>query len=603
MMDGNFNRDYLEIAKSVRQIRWQRKSFDSRLSLSIEQKFGLSHILSSIIASRNIDLDNIESFLDPKIKNSLPDPFGLTGVKKAVDYVTNAIKGNKKITIYADYDVDGATSAAILHRFFNQINFKTNIYIPDRIKEGYGPNVQALLKLKEEGTDLVFTLDCGAVSFEPLLAAKKAGLDIIVIDHHIGMEKNPEAIAIINPNSFGEKFIHKNLCAAGVTFLFIVALNQKLRHDNFYKNEDEPNLIDLLDLVALGTVCDVMSLQGINRVFVKQGLKILKSRKNVGIKTICDLANIDEEPNSYHLGFVIGPRINAGGRIGDSDLGAKLLSTNDEIEAFEIAQKLEQYNLDRKKIENDAIEEAIANLEDRNQKFNCDDPIIFATSYDWHQGIIGIVASRLKEKYNKPSIVITIDRDTKIGKASCRSINGINLGNEIINAKYNNLLIDGGGHAMAAGFSVKESRIDELHNFFCTRLKSDIDEITNNRIEPYDIEIDLSEINLNLIDELKKLEPFGVGNPQPKFMVKNVRIANSKLMGRDQSHISCIFCSKNNFNTNQIKAVLFNGVNSDLAHILLAESYNKEFNVIGNITINKWMGIESLQLIIEDIII
>ena len=355
--------------KSTLGYSWKKKNVDERLSKSISQKYDLSPIISDLLTARNISLSGIELFLDPKLKNSLPDPFSLGGVSEAVNFVLNAIKNSKRIAIFADYDVDGATSAAILKKFLANIGYESQIYIPDRIKEGYGPNSNALIDLKNSGIDLVVTLDCGTVSFEPLLEAKKVGLDIIVIDHHLGAIQKPEAIAIINPNQIGESFEHKNLCAAGVTFLFIVALNKKLREEGFYQKIKEPNLLGFLDLVALGTVCDVMELTGLNRVYVAAGLKILKKRQNIGIKAICDLVNLDQEPTSYHLGFVIGPRINAGGRIGKSDLGARLLSTNSEAEAVEIANQLESHNIDRKDIEINALADAVESLKNKRNGF------------------------------------------------------------------------------------------------------------------------------------------------------------------------------------------------------------------------------------------
>ncbi len=452
---------------SILGLNWQQKTFDERHATSIYQRFGLSEVLSNLLSAREISLDEIENFLEPKIKTALPNPFELGDMDKAVAHVIEAIHQKKKITIFADYDVDGATSAATLKRFFREVGIEVGIYIPDRVLEGYGPNSQALLNLKKSGTDLVITVDCGTVAFKPLEDAAAVGLDIIVIDHHLGVLEKPQSIAVINPNLLDEKFPHKNLCAAGVSFLFAVAINKKLREENFYEQRKEPNLLGLLDLVALGTVCDVMSLTGLNRAFVTAGLKILKTRKNLGLRTICDLAGLDEEPTAYHLGFVIGPRINAGGRIGKSDLGARLLSSEDEEEVKAIAEQLEIFNKQRKDVEVQVLDEAVKALESGAGGFKTTDPIIFAVSKNWHQGVIGIVASRLKDLYHKPVAVIAIDDEGKKGKASCRSISGIDFGGEILKARFADLLIEGGGHAMAGGFSVLPEKISELHQFFC----------------------------------------------------------------------------------------------------------------------------------------
>ena len=516
--------------------------------------------------------------------------------------MVKAIRDKKKITIFADYDVDGATSAASLKRFFDEIGVDTSIYIPDRILEGYGPNSQALLTLKKAGTDLVITLDCGTVAFKPLEDAAAANLDVIVIDHHLGVLEKPQSIAVINPNLLDEKFPHKNLCAAGVTFLFIVAINKKLREENFYAQKKEPNLLNLLDLVALGTVCDVMSLTGLNRAFVAAGLKILKQRKNLGLREICDLAGLNEEPNAYHLGFIIGPRINAGGRVGKSNLGATILSSDDEEQAKTIAQQLESLNKQRKEIEAQVLEEAIKSLESGVGGFSKNDPIIFAVSKNWHQGVIGIVASRLKDLYNKPVAVIALDEEK--GKASCRSINGIDFGAEILKARLNGLLIEGGGHAMAGGFSVKPEKIADLHKFFCENLGEKVAEISAQKNAYYDIALDLNQINIELLKELAKLEPFGVGNMRPKFLLRDVVKVKANLIGQTAEHISCIFSAKTVVGfQGQIQAIAFRSNNTALGEVLLNQKFNKPLNLIGTLNINSWMGVEKVQMIIEDVLI
>lgn len=588
--------------KSVLGYNWQKKYCDERLALAISQRLQISDVLSKIIASNNIALDEVENFLDPKIKTSLPNPFDLLDMDVAVDYVIDAIKNNKKITIFADYDVDGATSSALLKRFFRQIGVEANIYVPDRILEGYGPNSKALLDLKKSGSDLVITVDCGTVAFKPLEDAKKAGLEIIVIDHHIGVTEKPEALAVINPNRIDENFPHKSLCAAGVCFLFVVAVNKALRERGFYHQKKEPNILQLLDLVALGTVCDVMPLTGLNRAFVAQGLKILKARNNLGLSTICDLANLDEEPSAYHLGFILGPRINAGGRVGKSDLGAKILSTEDEDCAKEIAALLENFNKQRKDIEAQILAEAQDQIEKKLLGFSSNDAVIFAASSNWHQGVIGIVASRLKDLYNKPVAVIAIS-DGK-GKASCRSIAGVDFGSEILKARLSGLLLEGGGHAMAGGFSVEEQKINQLHQFFNQNLQEKVALLSGQKTVEYDIELDLPQVNIELLKELAKLEPFGVGNSRPKFILRNLQKVQNKIIGADMQHISCSFSSKSlvGFSGN-IQAVAFRSANTALANILLDPNYKKPINVAGTLNINSWMGVERVQLIIEDILI
>lgn len=596
--------------KSVNGIIWQQKFYNERLKTAIYQRHDLAQNLSALLAGKQIALDEIENFLEPKIKTSLPNPFDLLDMRVAVDHVIAAIKAGKKITLFADYDVDGATSSALLKRFFAEIDVAVEIYIPDRILEGYGPNKEALINLKKNGSDLVITLDCGTVSFAPLEAAKAVGLDIIVIDHHLGVTEKPSAIAVINPNRIDETFPHKNLCAAGVTFLFCVAINQALRQINYYQEKkiSEPKLMSLLDLVALGTVCDVMSLTGLNRAFVASGLKILKSRNNLGIRTICDLANLNEAPTAHHLGFVIGPRINAGGRLGTSNLGAKLLSTNNEFEAKEIAQQLEELNKKRKQTESEVLQEAIKRLNEGADGFSTNDAVIFAVAQGWHPGVIGIVASRLKDLYNKPVAVIALDGNK--GKASCRSISGIDFGAEILKARLANILAEGGGHAMAGGFSIESSKIKKLHDFFCANLKEQVASLGNNKEKEFDLALDLAQVNIEFLKELQQLEPFGMGNVRPKFLIRNLRKIKAQIIGQTQEHISCIFSSKSAVGfDSQLQAVAFRAIDKSIAleqnplAILLRDNFSKSFDVIGTLNINSWMGMEKVQFLLEDVVI
>lgn len=588
--------------KSILGCNWQQKKCDERLKMAFIQRFDISAILSEIISTNDIGLDEIENFLNPKIKTNLPNPFSLLDISEAVIHAIKAIKENKKITIFADYDVDGATSSALLKRFFREIGVDTNIYVPDRILEGYGPNVTALLNLKKSGTDLVITVDCGTVSFEPLEAAAKANLDVIVIDHHIGVIEKPKALAVINPNRIDEKFPHKNICAAAVSFLFIVAINKTLREEGFFSDKiKEPNLLNLLDLVALGTVCDVMPLTGLNRALVAQGLKIIKNRTNLGIRTICDLAGLNEEATAYHLGFIIGPRINAGGRVGKSDLGARILSSEDEEEVQKIALQLEDFNKQRKDIEIQIQEEAQNNLENSISGFSVNDNVIFAVSNSWHQGVIGIVASRLKDLYNKPVAVITVQNGK--GKASCRSVNGVDFGSAILQARLEGLLLEGGGHAMAGGFSVLEENISQLHKFFNHHLGEKVQKYLEEKTKFFTSELDLAQINIELLKDLTKLEPFGNGNPKPRFVIRNLQKVRANLIGKNQEHISCIFSSKTaiGFNGN-LQAIAFRSSNSPLAEILLDPKFTKPIDVVGQLNINSWMGVEKVQLLIEDIL-
>ena len=590
------------IGKSISNYKWLESNFDERKSEFIKQKYSLSPIISKILAGKNLEIDEIPHFLEPTIKYSLPNPFDLLDMDVACDNIISNIQNKKKITIFGDYDVDGATSSALLKKFFAMLEVDIDIYIPDRILEGYGPNKEALLKLKESGTNLVITVDCGTVAFEPFEEASKAGLEIIVIDHHIGAVEKPKALAIINPNRIDEKFPHKNIAAVAVCFLLIVALNKKLREKDFYQKNNlvEPNILSLLDLVALGTVCDVMPLSGINRSFVTQGLKILKQRKNLGIKELMNIAGIDQEPSAYHLGFVLGPRINAGGRVGKSDLGADLLSTKSEARAKEHASSLDNFNKSRKDIENKILMETDEQII-KNKSYQ--DPVIIAYSKNWHQGVIGIIASRIKEKYNRPTAIIATD-DQNIGKASCRSIENIDLGSVILKAKLNNLLIEGGGHKMAAGFSINMNRLEELKEFFNQEIGQDVEKYSKERVFYYDDVLDINSANLNLAQKLTSLEPFGNGNRKPRFIIKDLNVIRADLIGANKNHIKCLFSAKNlaGFAGN-LSAVAFNIEDSRMAEILLAKNKGQKLAIAGTLDINSWMGVDNLQIIIEDVLI
>lgn len=593
------NQTYQSILKKT----YQKSPSDERLAMTIHQQFGAALCVARVLAGKNIkkefNFEEIENFLNPTIKASLPDPFTLLDMDIAVAKIISVIKSGKKITVFGDYDVDGATSSALLKRFFASIGIEIDIYIPDRILEGYGPNVAALLNLKKQGTDLVITVDCGTVAFEALEAAHQAGLEVIVIDHHIGAFDKPRAIAVINPNRLDENFPHKNLAAVGVSFLLAVAVNKALRNIGFYtqNNLSEPNLLSLLDLVALGTVCDVMTLDGVNRAFVAQGLKIMKSRANIGIRALCDVANLDEEPSAYHLGFVIGPRINAGGRVGKADLGARLLSTGNEEEAKKIAADLNIYNNQRKDIEVNILEEAKNSLEKTEQNHS----VLLAASDKWHQGVVGIVASRIKDLYNKPTAIIALKDG--IGKASCRSILGVDFGAAIIKAKLLGLLIEGGGHKMAAGFSVEQNKIPDLQNFLNSELSAAVALSNQNKISYFADGLDINSANLNLAKELLNLEPFGVGNAKPRFLIKDLQIVEAKIVGTTGKHIRCVFSAKTLAGWNgRITGFAFNAMDSELGEVLISKNKAKPIAIIGQININRWMGNENLQVVVEDLV-
>ena len=575
---------------------WSSYNYDENFISTLSRTYKISDLQARILSSRISSLDEAEGFLTPKIKSMLPDPFHLLDMDKSIDRTISAIKASEKICIFADYDVDGATSSALLKNIFSQLGVDINIYVPDRIKEGYGPTEFAMEKIKEDETSLIITVDCGSVAFDALEKASELNMDVIVIDHHISLDNLPKAIGVINPNRLDETSQYKNLAAVGVAFLFAVALVSHLKKDGYFnqKNIIIPDLIQQLDLVALGTVCDVMQLTGLNRAFVAQGLKIAKARKNIGLKTLCDVADISEPVNCYHLGYILGPRINAGGRVGKSCLGASLLSTNSASEAESIAKELDTYNQERKVIEATMLEEAfkIADMQS-------DDNMIFVANHGWHAGVIGIVAGRLKEKYNKPVAVVAINDG--IGKASCRSIKGLDFGCKIIEAKQKELLIAGGGHAMAAGFTVDEALIQKLQKFLNDEFAKDLSSSSLHLMEYYDAELTTSAATLRFMSEINDFEPFGVGNPSPVFKFSNLYVLKADIVGL--KHIRVMFApSKESYGSKPLTAIAFNAVGTQVGNDLFLQK-PVNMSVFGRLKINKWQERETIQLQLSDIVL
>ncbi|XVN40278.1 MAG: single-stranded-DNA-specific exonuclease RecJ [Rickettsia endosymbiont of Argas persicus] len=573
---------------------WQRKSINEERVIELCRSFQISDLLARIISSRIENLSKTEDFLKPKIKNLLPDPFHLLDMQKAVDRAIKAILSKQKICIFADYDVDGATSSALLKNVFKDLNIVCDIYVPDRIAEGYGPTPAAMQKIKDSGVGLLITVDCGAMAHEALQYAKDVELDMIVIDHHIATEILPEAVAIVNPNRVDETSECKHLAAVGVAFLFATAILSELKKQNYFTEKLMPNLMKYLDLVALGTVCDMVKLTGLNRAFVASGLKVMQQRQNIGIRTLYDIAGLNEVPKCYHLGFILGPRINAGGRVGQSSLGANLLSTDCSNEALKLAEELERHNNERKVIEMLMIEEAM-----KIAKMQQDSNLLFIVKEGWHPGVIGIIAGRLKEKFDKPVAVIALNDG--IGKASCRSVAGVDFGAEIINAKIKNLLITGGGHAMAAGFTVAAEKIQELQEFLNNAFRISINKLENYKQAEYDLDLAVKSVNLPLMEELSNLEPFGQGNHEPIFKFDNLFVLKADIVG--SKHIKCLLApNKEGFGNKALSAIAFNSVGTVFEETLLSTKTHN-ISVLGTLKTNNWQNNYTIQLVIKDIII
>ena len=569
---------------------WILKKYNQDDLFFIKENFSLDEITSKLLSIRKIKKEDINSFLNPSIKNFLPNPYVLMDMEKSTLRTITAIKNKEKIGIFGDYDVDGATSTALLGNYFSKLNLDFDIYIPDRKKEGYGPSIKSFKELIDKKVKIIFTVDCGTLSFDAINFAKKKNVDVIVLDHHQSEVKLPSAFSIVNPNRLDDKSNLQYLCAAGVSFMFLVSVNRELRSIKWFieNNIDEPNLINYLDLVSLGTVCDVVPLIGLNRAIVKQGLKVIKSKKNLGLKTLLDICKIESNPSIYHLGFMLGPRINAGGRVGKCSHGANLLLNKDPKNSFKLASELDQYNKERQILEKDLLKKILS--ESKNYS---NDPVLILSGTNWHEGIIGIVAARLKEKFNKPTIIISIDGD--IGKASARSIIGFDIGSVIIGATQEEILLKGGGHKMAGGFSIKVENIEKFKEFAFRKFRSINEDLTSEKPLLLDSVISTSALNLEFYNKVALLSPFGSGNPEPKFVIENLKTINGKIVG--EKHIKSVLIGRDG---STIKSMAFNALETDLGAYLLKKN-NKSFNIAGKLSLNEWRGQSNVEFIIDDI--
>ena len=552
--------------------------------------YSLNEIVARLLAIRKKNIDNVDLFLNPTIKNNLPNPLKLKDMKNAINRTFETIKRNESIGIFGDYDVDGASSTALLVRYFSLLDQNIKTYIPDRKKEGYGPSVEGFNNLINLGVKIIFTVDCGTLSYDPIISAKKKDIDVIVLDHHQSDVRLPEACAIVNPNRYDDTSKLNYLCAAGVCFMFLVALNKKLRDENWFEINKikEPNILNFLDLVSLATVCDVVPLIGLNRAIVKQGLKVLKKRSNLGLKTLYDLCKIESQPTTYDLGFALGPRINAGGRVGKSSHGVNLLISDDPKKTYQIALDLEKYNQERKSIEfvlSEKIHSEVKNFHNY--------PVLVLSGNNWHEGIIGIVAARIKEKYNKPTILISLDN--KLGKGSARSVFGFDIGKQIIKASQLGILKKGGGHKMAGGFTIEKEKIDLFREFLIKNfIKTKIDSSENLNIH-LDSVIAPSALNEEFYENINSLGPFGSGNSEPKFVIENLRVIRSDII--KNNHIKLLLCGKDG---SVFKSFAWNAINSPLESFLNKKN-NKNFSAVGKLKLNEWRGKKNIEFIIEDI--
>ena len=549
------------------------------------------NIVRQLLLSRGVAPHDIDRHLTPTLRNFLPDPSLFRDMDTAADRIAQAVLSGEKITIYGDYDVDGATSSALLIRLLRDLGVEAGYYIPDRLLEGYGPSGEALVKLGEEGSSLIVTVDCGAMAHEALGMAHDAGIDVIVVDHHKCSPDLPKTVALVNPNRLDEEdeaASHGHLAAVGVAFLLAIAVVRTLRNRSYFENRKEPDLLALLDVVALGTVADVAALHGLNRAFVAQGLKVMAKRDNIGMAALIDASRLKRAPACSDLGFALGPRINAGGRVGESTLGVRLLTTRDPDEAREIAAQLSALNDERRAIEaavQEAAEEQLAAQHNR--------AVHLVAGEGWHPGVIGIVAGRIKEKTGKPSLVIALDGQT--GKGSGRSITGVDLGAAIIRARSEGMLVAGGGHAMAAGLTVDSDQIERFADWLDSTLEGQVARATASREMALDLSVAPGGLTPELVNSLEGAGPYGVGWPGPRIAVGPVRLVKCDIVGTD--HVRLIAAGDDG---KSFKGIAFRAAESEMGQALLHASQGRKLWLAGRVKIDDWGSRPQAELHLED---
>lgn len=563
-----------------------------------EQGFGggglTDDIVTQLLLSRGVPREDLDRHRNPSLRTFLPDPSEFRDMDAAAERLAQAVLTNETVTVYGDYDVDGATSAALLILLLRQLGHEARYYIPDRLLEGYGPSGEALVRIAGEGSSLIVTVDCGAMAYEALEMASNAGVDVVVVDHHKCAAILPRAMALVNPNRLDESELaaaHGHLAAVGVAFLLAIATVRVLRRRGFFETRREPDLFALLDLVALGTVADVAALHGLNRALVAQGLKIMARRDNIGMSALIDASRLNRAPTCSDLGFALGPRINAGGRVGESTLGVRLLTTTDPDEAREIAAQLSRLNDERRAIEQAVQEAAEAQLATQHNR-----AVIVVAGAGWHPGVIGIVAGRIKEKTGKPTLVIALDADEAgQGKGSGRSISGVDLGAAIIAAREAGLLVAGGGHAMAAGLTIAPDNLDALSEWLDSRLGNDVAIASAHQSMLLDLALAPGGLTPDLVETLESAGPYGMGWPGPRVAVGPVRVIKADIVGAD--HVRLIVGGNDG---GRFKAMAFRAAESDLGQALLHAAQGRRLWLAGRAKIDDWGSRPQAELHVDD---
>jgi len=581
----------LGIARSLTGQPWHWRGGSADFA-SAGNAFQPDDLVTQLLLSRGAPRADLERHRTPTIRAFLPDPAIFNDMDSAAERLAQAVLAGEQVTIYGDYDVDGATSAALLILLLRQLGLKAGAYIPDRLMEGYGPSGEALVQLAEAGSSLIVTVDCGAMAYEALEAARATGVDVLVVDHHKCAAELPRAYALVNPNRLDEAEearAHGHLAAVGMAFLLGVALVRTLRAKGYFRTRPEPQLLQLLDLVALGTVADVAKLHGLNRAFVAQGLKVMAARRNIGMAALADAARLKRAPLCSDLGFALGPRINAGGRVGQSDLGVRLLTTTDPEEARMIAAELDRLNEERR-----AIEAAVQEAAEAMLPSQANQAVALLAGHGWHAGVIGIVAGRIKERTGKPAIVIA--EEDGIGKGSGRSIPGVDLGAAIIAAREAGLLVAGGGHAMAAGLTVEKDKIEPLGEFLNERLAKTVAEASDGRALALDAVVSPRGLSPDLVAAMEAAGPYGMGWPAPRIVAGPVRIVRCDIVGT--SHVRVILSGDDGA---RIKGIAFRAADTDLGQVLLSMPHDRKLWVAGRAKIDDWGPRPAAELHIEDV--
>ncbi|WP_244644202.1 single-stranded-DNA-specific exonuclease RecJ [Azorhizobium oxalatiphilum] len=590
------NRPFLSVSRSATGRIW-RDRLDMRASqaaLAITQRHNVPDLLARILAGRNVDLDEVPAYLDPSIKTLLPDPDTLTDMGSAVERMAAAVTKGEQVAVFGDYDVDGATSTALLVSVLRAAGLDPFFHIPDRIFEGYGPNVGAIEQLAAKGVTLLVTVDCGTTSMEPLAAARRLGMDVVVLDHHQAGEHLPDANAIVNPNREDDLSHLGHLCAAGIVFVTMVGLLRKLREIGHWTSErPAPDLLALLDLVALGTVADVVPLKGLNRAFVTKGLIAMRRRVRPGLTALMDCARLDGPPRPWHLGFLLGPRINAGGRIGDATLGTRLLLTDDPAEAKAIAAELDRLNGERQAVEQGILATAEAEAQAALGIDGTGASTVVVSGNGWHPGVVGLVASRLKERFSRPAFAIAFMGDT--GTGSGRSIPGVDIGRAVRGAVEAGLLVKGGGHAMAAGLTVERHRLGDLRAYLEDQLSPAVERAGGEGELIIDGALTASGATPYLLEQVARAGPYGAGNPEPVFAFPSHRLTYAESFGN--GHVRARLTAGDG---TSLKAIAFRCAEEPLGRAILG-ARGRSVHVAGHLELEHWQGETRVGLRLKDV--